>query len=116
MFGSSGGSKPHFASWQKAGDAASNIDKVFREIIGARLFGGAPDVGAEQAGRRARQGTRRQFAQRGMTGSGLEARAMGEAQIKSGQAGEAQLMDLVRMAIAPAGQVTGGGFKIGLSA
>ena len=111
-FGQSGGSKPVFSRWQHQEEG---IEKIFSEIIGPRLLGGSPDVLSEAASRRARQATRRDFAGRGMSGSGLEARAIGQAQVQGAQAREAQLMDLIQTAIAPLGQAQKGGFQIGLS-
>ena len=109
-FGKSGGSKPVFAPGQM-----EMAERIFEEILGPQLFGGAPDVMGAQAARRGRQATRQGFAQRGMTGSGLEARAMGEAQMKGTQAREGRLMDLIATVLSPLGQQQKGGFNIGLT-
>jgi hypothetical protein len=109
-FGKSGGSAPVFDE-----DQRKLISEVFAERVNPAIMGGAPDLQAEMAERRARQGTRREFAHSGLSGSGLEARAISKAQVGGAQAREANLWDLVQMAIAPLGQAQKGGFKIGLT-
>ena len=103
MAGGKGGGKsgPSFFAGQK-----ELGEELFNSVLPQFLMGGAPLPGTEGTMQRGMQGMTQQFAQRGLTGSGLESRALGEAAVRGMQSQQGAYMDVLKRALTPAGTVS----------
>ena len=84
-------------------------ENVFPAIFGSggifeQLLRGKPNVGLQQGINQQQQQIGQQFAQRGLTGSGLEARAMKDAAAQAANASEASYLERILGLMQPAGQ------------
>lgn len=80
-----------------------------------QLLGGKPTLGLQQGINQQQQQMGQQFAQRGLTGSGLEARAMKDAAAQAANASEASYLERILGLMAPAGnRSSSSGFNAGL--
>ena len=78
--------------------------KLFSEGgIFSRLMSGEPIIGVEQASNLRQQGVSRQFASRGQEGDPLQARAIADAEFKTGVQRESGQLEALLAAIQPAG-------------
>ena len=84
-------------------------EELFNAVLPRFLLGGAPLPGTEATIARGQQATTQQFAQRGLTGSGLEARALGEAAVRGVRAQQGAFLDVLNRALTPAGTVASTG-------
>ncbi len=88
-------------------------ENLFPYIFGSggimeQLISGKPTVGLQQGINQQNQQLGQQFAQRGLTGSGLEARAMKDAASQAAVSSEASALERILNLMAPAGQRSSG--------
>lgn len=104
-------SKPVFAPGQM-----DLIENFFTNILPG-FTAGKPVASSEVAGQRMFQDLTRQYAQRGLTGSGLEARALRDAAATQATNREQNVMDILFNASAPLGQrSSSSGFGVSVGA
>lgn len=78
--------------------------EIFDQILRPRILGGTPTPAGQRQVQRAQTGVQRQFAQRGLSGSGLEAKAISDAAVGSTRVFEDEMANLLATALNPAGQ------------
>lgn len=103
-FGGGGRSGPVFFEGQQ--DLAGSL---FSDVLPRFLLEGAPLPGAGAAQARGMQGVGREFASRGLSGSGLEARALGETAVRGAQAQQGAYMDMLDRALTSPGSTSSSG-------
>lgn len=104
-------SKPTFLDGQK--ELAT--EALFR-IVSPRAFGGAPDAGTEVNQQRQEQQLTRSFAERGLTGSGLETKSLRDFSLQAQQQRDQGMLQAVERLFTPLGQQSSGSsIQAGLS-
>jgi len=113
--GGSSSSKPTFFPGQK--ELIESLGLFEPGGFFANILGGAPNIGQQIGTNNALTNVSRQFAQRGLTGSGLEARALSDVAKDAAVGSEADMFNRILASIQPAGTTSinksGGIFGIG---